>query len=324
MTLSEAEAGSDSPSGVRPRLARPTERGPALRLILSGDPDLGRTRARRFLRDLEARAARLRLWVAEGPAGLCAGAAVAATQGRAGLLFHSPLAGQTDPESLASLVDAVGRGTSPAEASLLQTLSSPDRRRERGVLAEAGFFHLARLVSMEKPISPRRRPRLSRGPSLGLGASERRLPFREAHRAAFERAILASYEDTQDCPALVGLRSIDDVIAGHMASGQGFDARFWFAFFHGTDPVGVLLMNPAERRAIELVYLGLAPPWRRRGLGTKLLDHALAIAADAGFAAIRLAVDANNTPARRLYHDAGFRPVGHREAMIRPLTEPAR
>jgi ribosomal protein S18 acetylase RimI-like enzyme len=55
----------------------------------------------------------------------------------------------------------------------------------------------------------------------------------------------------------------------------------------------------------EVVYLGLTPAARGRGLGRAVLQQALALAR-IHVPRLELAVDCRNTPATRLYHSTGF------------------
>ena len=96
-----------------------------------------------------------------------------------------------------------------------------------------------------------------------------------------------------------------------------FDAALWSAFYYGDQPAGVLLLNPLlDRRELELVYLGLAPPFRGKGLATRLMRRALCTARVRGDAGIHLAVDQANTPAVKLYQHLGFRATARKLAMI--------
>ena len=91
------------------------------------------------------------------------------------------------------------------------------------------------------------------------------LPTKRTH-AQFVQAIARSYEQTLDCPALSGARDIQDVVEGHKSVGI-FDPQLWSVLLRGDEPLGCLLLAeiPA-RNGIELVYLGLAPAARGRGL----------------------------------------------------------
>lgn len=59
---------------------------------------------------------------------------------------------------------------------------------------------------------------------------------------------------------------------------------------------------------IRIMDIALAPPFRGRGIGTRLL-RALIEEAEASGRSLSIHVEANN-PARRLYERLGFRPAG--------------
>jgi ribosomal protein S18 acetylase RimI-like enzyme len=122
----------------------------------------------------------------------------------------------------------------------------------------------------------------------------------------FHQTLESTYEGTLDCPELSGSRSIDKVIEGHRGQGT-FDPDLWWLAREQGRPVGVVLLIPSpDGPDWELAYLGLVPAARRRGLGKDLVLEALCAARAAGAGSVRLAVDARNDPARRLYRQAGF------------------
>jgi ribosomal-protein-alanine N-acetyltransferase len=76
--------------------------------------------------------------------------------------------------------------------------------------------------------------------------------------------------------------------------------------------VGFILSRLVAGEA-EILSIAVAASRRGKGLGRQLLDLHLRRLAGLGTRAVFLEVDANNTPARRLYQRAGFRSVGRRE-----------
>jgi ribosomal protein S18 acetylase RimI-like enzyme len=142
----------------------------------------------------------------------------------------------------------------------------------------------------------------------------------EAHDA-FGRAILDSYQESLDCPALNGRRDIEDIVAGHKASGA-FDPALWFLLRDDATgrSLGVLLLGHGPRGdAMELVYLGLSPAARGRRLGELMMRQALGAVARRGLARLCLAVDARNTPALKLYYRHGMQRIGSKLALLRDL-----
>lgn len=78
-------------------------------------------------------------------------------------------------------------------------------------------------------------------------------------------------------------------------------------------PAGFVLWRAAAGEA-EILTIAVLPPWRRGGLGGRLLDVALAAAAAAGAEAMFLEAAADNTAALALYEKRGFARVGLRKA----------
>jgi ribosomal protein S18 acetylase RimI-like enzyme len=142
-------------------------------------------------------------------------------------------------------------------------------------------------------------------------------------RNLFTEVILASYRQSLDCPALNGLRHIDDIMAGHMATGE-FDPRAWFVLREGEQRLGVLLLSRVARcDVMELVYLGVSPEQRGRGVGDLLMRKALQETAARGCGRLSLAVDAVNLPALKLYWRHGLQAIGRKMALMRDLRTPA-
>ena len=67
---------------------------------------------------------------------------------------------------------------------------------------------------------------------------------------------------------------------------------------------------------LELLIIGVAKAWQRRGLGRKLLSN-LIESARGTFVCVHLEVRASNAPARALYDALGFEEVGRRRNYYR-------
>ena len=76
-------------------------------------------------------------------------------------------------------------------------------------------------------------------------------------------------------------------------------------------PLGFILCRTAADEA-EVLTLMVLPPYRRSGLGGRLLEAACAQAASAGAARMFLEVAADNAAGLALYAARGFLPVGRR------------
>jgi ribosomal-protein-alanine N-acetyltransferase len=75
--------------------------------------------------------------------------------------------------------------------------------------------------------------------------------------------------------------------------------------------------------AAEIMNLAVAPPWRTRGIGTQLVDAALATAAAGRARVLHLEVRESNAAARAIYASRGFVSVGRRRAYYRNPVEDA-
>jgi GNAT superfamily N-acetyltransferase len=137
----------------------------------------------------------------------------------------------------------------------------------------------------------------------------------------FSDSILESYRDSLDCPSLNGMCDIDDIIAGHKAAGV-HDPTLWFMLQENGHSRGVLLLSPSPQSdTMELVYLGLCPQARGRGLSDLLMRQALAITSQRKVGRLSLAVDSRNAPAIKLYHRNGMQRICSKLALMRDLRK---
>jgi mycothiol synthase len=253
-----------------------------------------------------------RLWVAREGDRIRAAALLIPHPGRTGLLLASPpedddharLVGRT----AAALLDSVA-GTG---IRLVQALSSPGEALRTTAWTSAGLRHLASLDYMERPreLQASRRPPV---PGVELA------PWDASDRGVLERLLPATYVETLDCPGLASMRDPADILDGHLAVGAHDPALWTIAWASGV-PVAALLLSAApDSDSVEVVYLGIVPRMRGRGLGSSLLAHGLGMVAQRRERTVALAVDARNTPAVALYARAGFRTVRRREAFVAPV-----
>jgi mycothiol synthase len=134
---------------------------------------------------------------------------------------------------------------------------------------------------------------------------------------ALESLVAATYEGSLDCPMLNGKRSVSDVLAGYRAEGQG-DESLWQVLREGERPVGCLFMaDHPETDSIELLYLGVRPEERGRGLGAEVVQQAIAMGRNRGRTVLALSADANNRPAGEIYRSLGFRRLDRREVFLK-------
>ncbi len=232
--------------------------------------------------------------------------------GRTALLFT---AAEWSCESAAAgeLVGCVCRDLAGRDVQLAQVLIDPAQLPARRFFALQGFSEIAELNYLHGPA-----PRSAQGAVL---PKEMRLEnYSPQMHELFGRAILESYKESLDCPALTGVRDIEDVIAGHKATGE-FDATLWHILIENSKALGVLLLSRViGADSLELVYLGLSPEARGRGLGDLLMRQAMLQVNQQGRRRLSLAVDRRNNPALKLYYRFGLARLTSKLAMIRNLS----
>jgi len=89
----------------------------------------------------------------------------------------------------------------------------------------------------------------------------------------------------------------------------------------GKKPAAVLLLTKVPRSDMaELVYLGLSPGSRGRGIGDLMMKQGLwAVRKRMNLGRLTLAVDSRNVPALKLYYRHGMQQMGRKMAMLRDL-----
>ncbi len=200
--------------------------------------------------------------------------------------------------------------TPPHLAELAQTLLPVHATAMLEGVQQAGMTHLADLHHMHCAIRP----------SKTEATWPEELQIQPASDAMLMDLLPQTYAGTLDCPALRGLRRTADIVAGHRAGGQ-CDPELWIAVFDQTQPLGCVLVTLAPDRTADLAYIGLIPSARGRGLGKHLMRAMLNRLAQRDIRSVRLAVDAKNTPALKLYRQLGFRRIGMQRAAIRSLRK---
>lgn len=293
------------PTSIRPAPAQ--RRREAMHRLVSGMASQAiRTRMERLLDSgrLDLR----RLFIAVEGDTMVASALGVVSPGRAASIYA------TSPDDLAPrsvvvpliehLVDDLAR----ADVRLAQALLDPSDTPSWQSFRQAGFSHLAHLHTLETTI-----PRRCTPPTLPDGVT-----LEHAQDDDVLSILEATYIDTLDCPRLRGLRCAEDILEGHRAGGD-IDPSTWLLVRIDDAPVGCLLITGAGRDTADLAYVGLVPDARCRGLGTMLVSTACAQLRTLGTSRLRLAVDAANAPALRVYERAGFKTRSTRRAVIRSL-----
>jgi [ribosomal protein S18]-alanine N-acetyltransferase len=98
-----------------------------------------------------------------------------------------------------------------------------------------------------------------------------------------------------------------EALARIMALSGGFGWLGW----EGEQPAGFILVRDLGNEC-EILSLGVAPRWRRRGIAQELLAAAIVEAGKRGLPSVVLEVAVDNEPALDLYKMTGFVTVGRR------------
>ncbi len=257
--------------------------------------------------------------------------------GKTAMFFTSSPSNREAEQELGSVIDAVCEDFRAQSADdskrvcLAQTLLNPGERAVARAFAGGGFHELARLAYLGRPFptpgefdgfTPWQFPDGIRARSL---AELRDSP--EENERRLLRGLTRSYEETMDCPELCTLRAPEDVLESHRSVRQ-FDPRWWWVIELDGEVEGAMLFTISpDQGDTELVYLGLSPRLRGKGLARPLMksgmrELAFNSARVKGRSKARLtcAVDLNNEPARRLYRGLGFQMTAERVAMVRALS----
>jgi ribosomal protein S18 acetylase RimI-like enzyme len=217
---------------------------------------------------------------------------------------------------------------------IAQALPDPAEPWSVEAFTGAGFVNVGNLSYLRReagplpqtPAAPGAKGKAARtDPPLNLGPG---VTLRRVSELATQgldetmvEALDRTYIDTLDCPELCGLRETRDVLDSHRDTGQ-YDPKLWWLVFLNGEPHGCALFSRCpEVRAAELVYLGLSPALRGRGMGRTLLRMGIEeVRREHPTWSMTLAVDHRNAPARHLYESLGFRPFGERVAFVRRVV----
>ncbi len=250
-----------------------------------------------------------RLWWARTLRGPKAAAVTVPNAGGCDMLYYSTPRHRSAVRTHARLLADLSQAALDAGTPFVQAMVPPDAEAPAEAFRQARFIRAAELIYMRREL---RQPPGEQSPLTWPA-------FRQGQEARLAEIIADTYRDSLDCPDMLGLRDLDDVIAGHKASGLFRPASWWMPALEG-ETVGCVLVNDDIERAenCELVYLGTRPAYRRRGFARAMLRHALADATRRGLSAIHLAVDSANAPALNLYGQERFFELDRKVVFIRP------
>ncbi|MFN0052924.1 MAG: GNAT family N-acetyltransferase [Planctomycetales bacterium] len=186
-----------------------------------------------------------------------------------------------------------------SESLYAQCLLEPQDAEGRELLERGGFPYVTDVLLLSRQVD--RLP--LDAPRTGLEST----PYSPSEHAAYVRVVEATFVETLDCSRLTEVRDAERSLTGHRAAGP-FDPALWRLFRIGAAEVGVLLaVDHADSGVREILYLGVVPEARGRGIGKGILQSALRGARRDARQEMQVAVDAANHPARKVYRELGFR-----------------
>ncbi len=202
------------------------------------------------------------------------------------------------------------------QTDLAQSMLDVTATKAQASFQAAGYEYVAELLYLLWTAGTEVPPGFPSIPNLRL------LPVSQCSPSVLPEVIEATYRETLDCPALDGVRDMQDVLDGYRSVGQTGD-RHWMLAFDGQRPVGCLLLaehpaNPessSQAGTWELVYMGLIPGARGHGWGAALIQRAQQLVTEHQAEHLILAVDAQNRPALGHYLRAGFT-IGNRRLVL--------
>ncbi len=197
---------------------------------------------------------------------------------------------------------ALAQAPGGSRVSLRQTVSTRD---DSGLelSASAGYAAIRRNYQMKIELDePVPEPVWPDGVTLRTFDADRDLvPMVEAIRSAFRDHW--GYVESPLESAIADWRHI-------ITEEKSFDASLWFLATAGGDIVGVSLCSAMEPEDPDLGYvntLGVARPWRRRGIALALLHHSFRELGHRGKRRVALGVDGSSlTGAVRVYERVGM------------------
>lgn len=239
--------------------------------------------------------------------------------GKTAMVWPPTLAGRQHAEVAAdALISRAAAWLASRGVRLAQAMLDPSDRVSGGRMQRNGFANITDLLYLDYSLEIRL-------PTAVTHSRERTgiryEPYSPERHRSFAAVVEETYRGSLDCPQLEGLRPIEEVLEGHRCTGR-FDPRRWLLAAEGERPVGCLLLTEhTELRAWEVVYMGVVPSARGRGLGRELTLQALRLAGEDEVGRVLLAVDVNNYPARKVYSEVGFRQWDRRSVHMRILTD---
>ncbi len=240
-------------------------------------------------------------WVQNRESGIQSVAMVLVSKGLVPFLYHSPVAGRrVNFESLVELIREISLHVLTHGHCMIQRFIPEKLHPDVSALTGAGFEQLVELVCMVAPLD-------KQSPTPPQGTEYEFVNYENFQAGQLETIIQSTYHGSLDCPRLVGIRPMHDIINSHKTTGK-FTPQWWWILRFGGNPVGCMLMNRTRNKdEAEIIYLGVIPEFRGKALGELMLKYGTAYAHNNGIKQLTVAVDSRNSAAINLYERFGFR-----------------
>ncbi len=231
--------------------------------------------------------------------------------GKIGTVWGPGILSEESDSTADLLVQKVVEFAKQEECHLLQSLVGEENRPAGRRLIENGFRSITLLSHLEALTEDA----VSEPPS-GQLQFHRCDDFRSE---AFRSLVSQTYEDSLDCPELDSMRDVKDVLDGYYATSNRSTYN-WYTLESDGEGIGVVITaHHTELQQLELIYFGLAPRYRKLGLGSEMIRFVLQLAQFLGCRSTITGVDQRNTPATALYRRFGFEPSVVKELLLLPL-----
>lgn len=290
---------SGSVPQARARLAAPTERRVANELLREA-----------WGLDLQHHASRsgaeldLTVWPHEGRP-QAAGGLIIYSDGTA--FLHLP-SGDRHTSSTDAIYERLRRRAAERELETVLCLLPPALEMLSEELLGQGFVWVSNVLTLECADD---------GPITELACSTRSpeviAPGVEADRR-LARVIDQTYEGSLSDPGLGAQHSATGFLQRlSLESARCFDR---FVVRQDDTDAAVCLLSRGQSGRITVRYLGVAPRFRGRGLGSELLAASLAAVWTSAYSSVRVDVDEDNEYAVRTYQRLGFVPVAEASEFV--------
>ncbi len=236
--------------------------------------------------------------------------------GRTGMCFTTKPTNDAETDELGAVIEHACKHLPPKVVRLAQALVETTDEVLIRAHTRAGMPPMATLLYLRRA--------MPQGQEFGsvtpLPEGVELVPYRPGHDDPVLMEVLPrTYEGTLDCPELSNTRRPSDVVASHRAAGAWSPALWWMVRHEGRAEGVALFSAMPEQVGVELVYFGLTPVLRGRGLGRLLLQHTFARLRGRPETHLTCACDERNAPALRMYEALGMYEHERRVALVRVI-----